>query len=160
MNTDDTPPGLAIAYVNGMVQLMKNDNDEEPFVFNSQMRIKLLRWNPTGTYIAIAGTKMDKSQRKFGVISFYNNQGVNLRTLVVPNSENVDGISWDGIGLKLVIALGSSIYFADIKPYYKWGYMTDTVVFGYQKEDRIDFCVIFYNVKTGQQKKKYIKNLK
>ena len=35
MNTDETPPGLAIAYVNGMIQLMKNDNDEEPFVFNT-----------------------------------------------------------------------------------------------------------------------------
>ena len=70
--------------------------------------------------------------------------------MVVPNSETIDGISWDGNGLKLVIALGSCIYFADIKPYYKWGYMSDTVVFGYQKEDRIDFCVIFYNVKTGE----------
>ena len=72
----------------------------------------------------------------------------------------MDGISWDGDGLKLVIALGSSIFFADIKPYYKWGYMTDTIVFGSQKKDRIDFCVIFYNTTTGERKKKYIKNLK
>ena len=85
---------------------------------------------------------------KFGVIAFYSNQGINLRTLIVPNSQTVNGVSWDGVGLKLVIAVQSSMYFADIKPYYKWGYMTDTVVFGYQKEDRIDFCVIFYNTKT------------
>ena len=38
--------------------------------------------------------------------------------------------------------------------------MTDTIVFGYQKKDRIDFCVIFYNTTTGERKKKYIKNLK
>ena len=39
---------------------MKNDKDEEPFVLNAQMQVKELRWNPTGTYIAIAGTKQDK----------------------------------------------------------------------------------------------------
>jgi hypothetical protein len=50
------------------------------------MKIKLLKWNPTGTYLAVAGTKMDKSMKKFGVISFYSNQGINLRTLVIPNS--------------------------------------------------------------------------
>ena len=58
-----------------------------------------------------------------------------------------------GVGNKVIeISAILGIYFADIKPYYKWGYMSDTVVFGYQKEDRIDFCVIFYNVKTGEQK--------
>jgi len=52
---------------------MKNDKDEEPFFFNTQMKIKLVRWNPTGTYLAIAGSKTDRKNRTFGMISFYSN---------------------------------------------------------------------------------------
>jgi hypothetical protein len=37
------------------------------------MQIKIARWNPTGTYLAIAGSKKDKKNRTFGIISFYSN---------------------------------------------------------------------------------------
>ena len=57
------------------------------------------------------------------------------------------------------MATGTSIYYANIKPDYKWGYMDNTLVFAYQKSDRIDYCVIFWDLKTEQKSLKYVKNL-
>ena len=57
------------------------------------------------------------------------------------------------------MATNASIYYANIKPDYKWGYMTNILVFAYQKSDRIDYCVIFWDFKTEQKTLKYFKNL-
>ena len=52
------------------------------------------------------------------------------------------------------IVIGSTIYFANIKSDYKWAMVQDTLVFGYQKSDRVEFCVVFWDTK---QNKKNIK---
>ena len=95
-----------------------------------------------------------------GVVQFFNNQGIHLRTLKIPSNEKVAGISWEGNSLRLAMVVGAAIYFANIKSDYKWGYMTnETLVFAYQKADRIDFCVIFWDTKTDAKNIKYVKNL-
>lgn len=95
-----------------------------------------------------------------GVVQFFNNQGIHLRTLKIPASEKVNGISWEGTSLRLSMIIGSSIYFANIKPDYKWGYLSNgTLIFAYQKADRIDFTVIFWDTKSEAKNFKYIKNL-
>ena len=35
MYTDETPPGLIIAYECGRIQLMKNDNDDDPILIDT-----------------------------------------------------------------------------------------------------------------------------
>jgi WD repeat-containing protein 35 len=68
-------------------------------------------------------------------------------------------LSWEGTGLRISLATGSAVYYANIKPDYKWGYMDNTIVFAYQKADRIDYCVIFWDYRLSHKNLKYVKNL-
>lgn len=103
---------------------------------------------------------MSENNESKGIVQFFNNQGMHLRTLKIPTNEKVVGCSWEGNSLRLAMVVGSSIYFANIKSDYKWGYMSnESLVFAYQKADRIDFCVIFWDIKTDTKIIKYVKNL-
>ena len=103
---------------------------------------------------------MTENNENKGIVQFFNNQGIHLRTLKIPVNERVNSIAWEGNGLRLSMILGSSIYFANIKPNYKWGYLsTGTLIFAYQKSDRIEYSVIFWDTKTEAKNFKYIKNL-
>lgn len=58
------------------------------------------------------------------------------------------------------IGAASNIYCAAIKPNYKWCYLSNgTIVFGYQKSDRIDFCLVFWEPKSDRKVFKYVKDL-
>ena len=58
------------------------------------------------------------------------------------------------------MAVGSSIYFANIKVDHKWSYLSNnTLVFGYQKSDRIEYSIIFWDVPNNKKTIKYVKNL-
>ena len=35
----------------------------------------------------------------------------------------MSAISWEGFGLRIAMAVGTAIYFANIKIEHKWGYM-------------------------------------
>ena len=41
-------------------------------------------------------------------------------------------IAWEGTGLRIAMAVGPAIFFANVKMDHKWGWMsTKTVVYGY-----------------------------
>jgi WD repeat-containing protein 35 len=50
--------GLCIAYQQGRLILMKNDKDEDPIAVDTSMILSKVRWNPTGTMIAVAGCSL------------------------------------------------------------------------------------------------------
>lgn len=82
MYTDETPPGLCVAYECGRIQLMKNERDDTPIVFDTGINILCLRWNPSGNTFALCGYMMEGEQSR-GIVQFYNNQGYHLRSLPV-----------------------------------------------------------------------------
>lgn len=82
MHTDDTPPGLCIAYENGRIQLMRNEKDDSPVVFDASINILSVKWNPSGNIFAISGFLYEGSETR-GVVQFYDNQGYHLRSLTV-----------------------------------------------------------------------------
>ena len=48
-----------------------------------------------------------------------------------------------GGGLRIALAVDSYIYFANIRPDYKWGYFAGTLVYAFNKLDRAEqvrFC--------------------
>lgn len=109
--------------------------------------------------MAAAGSSIEFEERK-GIVKFFDNKGNHLRNLKIPNCDNVVDISWEGSGLRLSIGAGSNIYCASIKPNYKWCYLGNgTVVFAYQKSDRVDFCLVFWETKTDRKIFKYVKDL-
>jgi len=76
-------------------------------------------------------------------------------------STPVGPISWQGTGLKIGLGVGSAMYLANIKQEYKFGYInkSDTLVFAVEKEDRIDFCVVFYECKKKTRRMKFVRQL-
>ncbi|XP_017748813.1 PREDICTED: WD repeat-containing protein 35 isoform X2 [Rhinopithecus bieti] len=95
-----------------------------------------------------------------GEIHIYDNQGnfIHLGTLKVPGKE-ISALSWEGGGLKIALAVDSFIYFANIRPNYKWGYCSNTVVYAYTRPDRPEHCVVFWDIKHNEKHVKYVKGL-
>ncbi|KAF2982220.1 hypothetical protein EK904_002644, partial [Melospiza melodia maxima] len=95
-----------------------------------------------------------------GEIHIYDNQGnfIHLRTLKVPGKQ-VSSLSWEGGGLKIALAVDHYIYFANIRPHYKWGYCSNTVVYAYTRADRPECCVVFWDTKNNEKYVKYVKSL-
>ena len=57
------------------------------------------------------------SARELWMVQFYNYNGEHLRTLRVPGT-GISGLSWEGNGLRLALAVDSFIYFTNIRPDY------------------------------------------
>lgn len=59
----------------------------------------------------------------------------------------------------MTLAVDHFIYFANVRPDYKWGYFTDTVVYAFTKPERAEHCVIFWDTKLNGHQVKYVKAL-
>ena len=81
-----------------------------------------------------------------------------MRSLKVPGS-GINGLDWEGGGLRIALAVDSFIYFANIRPDYKWGYFGKTLVYACTKPDRPEHCVVFWDTKTDEHYTKYVKKL-
>ena len=76
--------------------------------------------------------------------------GEHLRTLRVPGS-GISGLSWEGSGLRLALAVDSYVYFANVRPDYKWGYFCNTLVYAFNRPDRAEHCVMFWDTKNNDK---------
>ncbi len=112
------------------------------------MILKSVKWNPMGTMIAVGGTSLEYDEKK-AVVKFFDGKGNHLKNLRIPQAETVLDLSWEGNGLRLAVVAGQNIYCASIRPNYKWCYLSNgTLVFAFQKLDRVENCVVFWDTKT------------
>ena len=81
-----------------------------------------------------------------------------MHTLKVPG-RHLAAASWEGSGLRIALAVGSFIYFANIRHDYQWGYFSNTLVYAFRKPDKIEHCVIFWNTTSGAKHAKSVRNL-
>ena len=58
-----------------------------------------------------------------GVVFFYNNMGQFIRKFWQQGTDSYIDFSWEGTGLNMSIAIGTTIYFANVKPDYKWAWI-------------------------------------
>ena len=72
-----------------------------------------------------------------------------MRTLKVPGKK-LTAVSWEGGGLRIALAVDSFIYFANIRPDYKWGYCANTVVYAFIKPERLEHCVVFWETNSSE----------
>mmetsp|Transcript_25550 Transcript_25550/g.75022 ORF Transcript_25550/g.75022 Transcript_25550/m.75022 type:complete len:1200 (-) Transcript_25550:181-3780(-) len=155
-------PSLAIGFSNGLLQLMRSESDDQPVVVDTEMSAAKVSWNTSGTVVAVAGNHVSTStageRREVAMMKFYSPQGEFLRTLKVPGS-TVAALSFEGSSLRIALAVDSFIYFANIRPEYKWGYFGSTVVCAYPKFERSDTAVLFWNCTSGERVTKYVKRL-
>ena len=108
--------------------------------------------------IPAALSQMTADMREANMVQFYSNNGVHLRTLRVPGT-GINALSWEGGGLRIALAVDSYIYFANIRPDYKWGYFAGTLVYAFNKLDRAEQCVMFWDTATNERFPKYVKSL-
>ncbi|XP_075255210.1 WD repeat-containing protein 35-like [Convolutriloba macropyga] len=152
---------LAICYQSGKCQIMKHHMDDEPFLIDTNMTIVCADWNHNGSCLAIAGKQTPNSaegdQKKAAsansnVIQFFSHNGEHLRSLRVPGN-SIESCSWEGGGLRIALAVDSHIYFANIRPKYKWGYCSNTVVYEFTDASGAT-QVAFWDVKNMELHKK------
>lgn len=57
------------------------------------MLLTKVRWNATGTMIAVAGCSLEYEEKR-AVVKFFDNKGNHLKNLRIPNAETVNDITW------------------------------------------------------------------
>uniref|UniRef100_H3CMI1 WD repeat-containing protein 35 n=1 Tax=Tetraodon nigroviridis TaxID=99883 RepID=H3CMI1_TETNG len=152
-------PCLAICFDNGRCQIMRCESDESPVCIDAQMNVVCMQWNHCGSVLAVAGSlKASNLETEINVVHFYTPFGEHLRTLKVPGKQ-MTGIAWEGAGLRIALAVDSYLYFANIRPDYKWGYCSNTLVYAYIRPERLAYCVVFWDTKNNEKFVKYFKSL-
>lgn len=152
-------PCLAVCFDVGRMQIMRHELDENPVLIDTSMAVVNIQWNNCGAVLAVAGMQRATGQEKdINVVQFYTPFGEHLRTLKVPGKQITEAC-WEGAGLRIALAVDSFIYFANIRPNYKWGYFSNTVVYAFNKPDRQEHCVVFWDTKNGEKYVKYVRNL-
>lgn len=92
-------------------------------------------------------------------VQFYSSRGEHLRTMRVPGS-SLTSLSWENTGLRLALTVDSFVFFANVRPDYKWGcFSGKSLVYAYCSYERPDHCITFWNYKTGEQFSKFVKRL-
>ena len=141
---------------------MVHERDTDPILIDTTLCIQSVCWNPSGNIFCVGGYVLESDSKAMrGVMQLYSNQGIHLRTTRIPASgDMVSKVSFEGTGLRLVMAVGNALFFANIKPDYKWGYMqNNTLVFGFQKQDRVDYNLIFWQIEKDRKVIKQVKYL-
>ena len=112
------------------------------------------QWSHDGSILAVAGTMSVSggSEKDSNVVQFYTPFGEHLRTLKVPGKQ-ITACAWEGGSLRIALAVDSFIYFANIRPDYKWAYFANCIVYWYNQTDKDNTAVVFWNHKTGEVKK-------
>lgn len=147
-------PSLAVVYRNGRMQLMRSESDEFPIIIDTQMEVSVASWNPLGSVIAVAGHVQGD-----GVVMFYTNFGMHMRTLTMPDKGKVSSFSWEGSGLRVTMSVENVIYFASIKPAHKWAFFSNTLAFASQKLDKSEYSIVFWNTVTDEKYYRIVKKL-
>ena len=109
------------------------------------------QWCHDGSILAVAGTMSvtGGSEKDSNVVQFYTPFGEHLRTLKVPGKQ-ITACAWEGGSLRIALAVDSFIYFANIRPDYKWAYFSNVIVYWYNQSDKENTAVVFWNHKTGE----------
>ena len=109
------------------------------------------KWSHDGSILAVAGTMTVSgvgTEKDSNVVQFYTPYGEHLRTLKVPGKQ-ITACAWEGGSLRIALSVDSFIYFANIRPDYKWAYFANVVVYTYNRAEKQDTAVVFWNHKTG-----------
>ena len=120
---------LIIAFDNGVVQLMKNESDNNAQVIDCEMRITSIQWNYIGDMFAVTGNYGGgTSGTRKNFLKIFNNQGELMSVTKVPGTE-IHDCSWEKNSRKLVLAVDSFMYFANLKCRTTWCFLTNSVSF-------------------------------
>ncbi|KAG5898787.1 hypothetical protein JTB14_010997 [Gonioctena quinquepunctata] len=150
-------PNLAITFENGKAQLMRNESDTNPVILNTRMFAVHCSWNQNGSLLAICG-KQFVEEKEANLVQFYSCMGEHLRTLKVPGN-SIACCVWEGGSLRVALAVDSFVYFANIRPDYKWCYFKKTVVFSSSRPHKTGTCLSFWDTTNNQCHTRWVTGL-
>ena len=143
---------------------MKNECDETPIIFDTEIKVTCITWNYYGSILAVSGIAENESANK-NRVKFYNQQGDLIQVLKV-QGKCITSCSWEKDGLRIAMSVDSYIFFAIIKPDYKWGYFESTIVFTTNNNSPAEESfggvtnkVVFWNINSNTKHVKVVKNL-
>jgi len=138
------------------------EEDASRVLIDTGMQLSSAAWNADGSVLALAGSHSQKltngDKRKSAMVQFYSPFGQHFRTLKVPGSK-ITALSWEGTGLRIALAVESCIYFATIRPEYRWSYFASTLCYSFTRPDRKDHSVVFWNLNANEKHAKHVKRL-
>jgi WD repeat-containing protein 35 len=138
---------------------MRDETDREPILFHTEICILHMEWNLDGSSLAVAGfNSVGSDSRDINKVIFYDVHGNLLHVLRVPGKA-INSIAWEGTGSRFAIAVDSFVYFADIRPNYRWGSLRDTIIYAFPMLGREEDCVMFWNYESLVRQAKFVKNL-
>eukprot|EP00753_Platysulcus_tardus_P015766 PLAT5272.2.p1 GENE.PLAT5272.2~~PLAT5272.2.p1 ORF type:complete len:1194 (+),score=710.47 PLAT5272.2:43-3624(+) len=155
---DSDAPSLAVAFSNGRVQITRRERDDRPVLIDTGMELTQCRWNTNGTVLALAGVQRSGERRAVSMVQFYSTYGHHLRTLKVPGG-GISALGWEGGGLRIALAVDCFIYFANIRPDYLWGYFCNTLAYAYNKPDKTEHTVVFWELSSSERYVKTVRKL-
>ncbi|CAH0562507.1 unnamed protein product [Brassicogethes aeneus] len=147
-------PNLSICYANGRAQIMRNESDVEPIILDTKMTAVHCSWNHNGSILSITG-RQHCDDKEVNLVQFYSPFGDHLRTLKVPGS-SISCCVWEGGSLRVALAVDSFVYFANIRPDYKWCYFKKTVVFTSCRPGKPGICISFWDTSNNQCQTRYV----
>jgi WD repeat-containing protein 35 len=87
---------LAIALLNGMLQLTASQTDQHPVLVDTMVRIAHLAWNADGTILAVAGTSQAVTDgQDANVVRFFTNCGAFLHQMKLPRFKTLEGMCYE-----------------------------------------------------------------
>ena len=139
---------------------MRHEHDESPVLIDTGLTASNLRWATNGSVLALAGSYGGGggTGREVAMVQFYSPYGQHLRTLKVPGG-GIQALSWEGGSLRIALAVDTFIYFANLRPDYRWGFFSDTLVAAYAQPERQETTVLFWNTKTDERVTKHYNRL-
>jgi len=147
------------------VQVSRGVDDADPLVIETKIEILTqCKWDSKGSVLAVAGLRLSGDGKEVSVVQFYDAHGSYLRTLKVPGG-GIKALSWEGGGLRVALAVDAYIYFANIRPDYKWAYFGapppasltvgqpsgGTLCYAYTRPDRVESTVMFWDLATDER---------
>jgi WD repeat-containing protein 35 len=161
VNSSDSYPSLLIAFDNGLILLSRGESDYDQIIFDTDLDITSCKWDSQGNILAVTGAvRSSRGEGKVvNLLKFYDAFGKFLRGIRIPG-DNIAALSWEGSGLRISLAVDSFIFFANIRPSYVWTHLLNTIVYSYNRHDRKESTVIFWDLITLEAYSKVITNLK
>jgi WD repeat-containing protein 35 len=161
---------LCIAFDNGIIQISRGDDDNDPIILDTELAIKSCKWSPDGSVIAFIGGQSKanasssakksskESERSTNYIKFYSSSGVFLRQVRIPGDE-INSITWESSGLRIGLAVDAFIFFANVRMSYLWTYLQNTVIYSYYRPERKESVLVFWDLTSGETYLKYVTQL-
>jgi WD repeat-containing protein 35 len=173
----DGGQNLCIAFDNGIAQISRGDDDNDPIIIDTELGIKSCKWSPDGSVIAFIGGQLKpanatstskrssstgkeatSSERSTNYIKFYSGSGVFLRQVRIPGDE-INSITWESSGLRIGLAVDAFIFFANVRMSYLWTYLHNTVIYSYYRPERKESVLVFWDLTSGETYLKYVTQL-